>query len=204
MVSILINNWKMKGDNVLLAFFVALFLFSIIMIVSESKITGYASSGTAISNVSVSKSFSITLSGNLTEGITFGNLTTINYANATGNNNWVGSTNQTTYNVNVSSDSTVNVDFCIKANAALTDSVSGDIIAIGNETYGNATTNTQTSPGVALKVALTTSNVKSGQGVTPGISNNYRFWLDVPSTTPSGTYNNTLTFTGVEQADACP
>lgn len=197
-----------KKLDVLLVVFAALFLFSIFMMVKpyiglgDRQITGFASSGSAVSNVTVSKSFSITLSTNLSNGIEFGNQSTVTDANATDNYN--GGSSGSTMFANVSVDNTVNVDFCIQANADLTDSATLDIIGLGNETYANASSTSSTVPALGNQVSLTTSGVKSGLNFAPDSLNYYRFWLDVPSTTPSGDYNNSVTFTGVEAGDACP
>jgi len=195
--------------DILLIVFSVLFLFSVFMSIrpyiglGDRQITGFAASGSAVSNVTISKNFAITLSTNLSNGIEFGNQTTATDANASDNYN--GASNITTMFTNVSSDSTVNVDFCISANTHLTDPTSADIIGLGNETYANASSTSSSVPALGNQISLTTSDVKSGLGFTPlAGANYYRFWLDVPATTPSGTYNNSITFTGVEEGDSCP
>src|SRR3989344_7183015 len=97
-------NYK---SEFMLAVLFALFLFSIFMIIKpyfglgDRQITGFASSGSAVSNVTISKSFSITLSTNLSNGIEFGNQTTATDANASDNYN--GGSSTTTMFTNVSS-----------------------------------------------------------------------------------------------------
>jgi len=187
--------------NILLAFFIAIFLFSMFMIFAGSKITGYAASGSTVSNVTVEKSFSITLSGNLTQGIFFGNISTLDNANAT-DNYITNEGNFTKYFTNVSTDATIDVDFCLNANGDMLNPA-GDIIGLSNETYSNATTTSATVPDLANQVSFTTSGVKAGEDVGPGIAVYYRFWLNITSNVPSGTYNNSITFTGKERGAAC-
>jgi len=197
----------MRLNDLLLVIFIALFLFSGFMIISPLfgdgvKITGFAASGSAVSNVTVSKSFSISLSSNLSAGINFGDVSTTDNINAT-DNYFSSLSNFTMHVINVSTNSTVNVDFCLSANADLTDPSSGDKIVLANETYANATTTSSTVPDIARETTFTTSGIKAGQGITGGNGVYYRFWLDVTSTVPSGTYNNTVTFTGKEEGDSC-
>jgi len=195
--------------DVFLAVFVAVFLFSAFMIVKplvgkDVKITGYAASGSAISNVTVTKNFAITLSSNLSAGIQFGNLSTISDANGTGNLDSTSSGNLSTYNVSVDTGATINVDFCVGANVDMTDSDNANVIGLNNESYANSSLNNVTFPKISEEVELTTGNgVKAGEDIAPGEFVHYRFWLDVPSIVASGTYNNTLTFTGKETGVAC-
>src|SRR3989344_2114594 len=123
-----------KGEIILLVLFAAIFLFSVFMLLQSLKITGFASSGTTVSNVTVSKAFSITLSDNLSFGISFGNVSTLEDINATRNYNVV---NGTDYIVNLSSTATINIDLCIKGDADMRDSTSGDLIGINNESFAN-------------------------------------------------------------------
>jgi len=187
---------------VFLAVFGVLFLFSLVMIMfSGLKITGLVTSSTT-SNVTVSKSFAIALSTNLSEGIKFGNLSTVTEANATSNNDLNVTLNTTGYFINVSTDATINVDICIKANSDMTSS-DADVIGLANETYSNATTNSGTVPAISQEVSLTTSGVKAGQDLSPGDDDFFRFWLNISSTVPTGDYNNTITFEGLETGTAC-
>jgi hypothetical protein len=199
-----------KKERILLTVFGAVFLFSVFMLAGEDvvgsfdfgdRITGHATEGSTTSNVTISKYLSITMSTNLSGGITFGsvdNLPGVNL-NATHNNDSAGGTSMY---VNVSSDSNTNVDFCIRANAAMT-SPSLDTIGIGNESYANASTTDAGTPALANEVSLTTGYISAGRNVSMGGLQYYRMWLDIPSGTPSGTYNNTVYFKGVETGVAC-
>jgi len=105
---------------------------------------------------------------------------------------------------NVSTDSNVNVDFCIKANSDLHDVIGANFIGIGNETYINDTTNNQTLPGPSTtSVGLTTAYVRASVANIPGAVTYYRFWLDIPAATPAADYNNTVSFKGVEATTTC-
>lgn len=188
-----------KGDLVIV-FFGLLLLVSAGMLVKNS-FTGYATEAGTSSNVTITKFLSIDLSTNLSDGITFGSVTTLPSldVNATDNFN----PNSTMF-INVSSDSNTAVDFCIKANDHLTDSVGGTVIGLNNQTYLNASLNNETLPGLAGSSAvLTTSYVKSSLPTGRGNATFYRFWLDVRSGVASGNYNNTVLFKGVETATAC-
>jgi hypothetical protein len=199
-----------EKERILLTVFGAVFLFSIFMLASEDivgsfsfgdGITGYATEGSTTSNVTISKYLSITMSTNLSNGITFGsvqNLPAVNL-NATHNNDSAGGTSMY---VNVSTDSNTNVDFCIRADGAMT-SPSLDTIGVGNESYANASTTDAGTPALASEVSLTTGYVSAGKNVSIGGLQYYRVWLDIPSGTPSGTYNNTVYFKGVEAGVVC-
>jgi len=202
---------KMEKDNVFLTVFGAIFLFSMVMLVGGSfsgpvslgkGITGHATEYSTTSNVTISKYLSISMSTNLTGGITFGSVDSLpaTNSNATHNNDSAGS--GTSMFVNVSTDSNTNVDFCVKASADM-QSVALDSIGLGNESYANATSTSASVPALANEVSLTTGYVSAGTNVTIGTPVYYRFWLDIPSGTPSGTYNNTVDFKGVETGIAC-
>ncbi|MCX6746679.1 MAG: hypothetical protein NTU63_00920 [Candidatus Pacearchaeota archaeon] len=198
-----------KKEGMFLAVFIVILVFSIIMIFNQtSKLTGFATtSGTTMSNVTISGYFSITLSDNLTNGIYFGTVNSLPAPNrnATGNNN--SATNDangnTSFFINVSTDSNIGVDFCLRSTADLKTS-GGDVIAIGNETYSNSTFVNGTWPALGKEVAFNkTAGIKTGQNVTGGNVTYYRFYLDVPVATPTGSYNNTISFEAVANTNAC-
>jgi len=193
----------MNKENLALVFFVALFIFSISMLViGGSQLTGHATSGSTVSNVTIVSYLSISMSQNLSSGILFGSVDTLPATDINATHNYDGPTSGTSMNITVSTDSNVNVDFCTKANAGMQTSGS-DIIGIGNETYSNATTVSSTVPALGSQVPLTASYVKSGFNVTRGGNNYYRFWLDIPAAQAPGTYNNTVSFEGLTTGGAC-
>jgi len=198
-----------RTSSVSIIVLLALFLFSGIMIIKPifekgSGITGYAASGSTLSNVTVSKNFAITLSTNLSLGIFFGNTSTADYINASANYDARPGINDTTYNVSVDAGATINVDFCIQANGNLVDSASNDAIGLGNESYSNGSTTNGTHPTIVGRTAFTTSGVKAGEDFAADGTNHLRFWLNVTNQVPSGSYNNSITITGVETGAACP
>jgi hypothetical protein len=200
----------MMERKVLVGVFGALFIFSMAMIVVETNqspqvmtITGHATSGSTTSNVTISKYFSIALSANLSDGIQFGTVSVLPATNVNATHNNDSALYNTTMYLNVSEDSNTNVDFCILSPDDLTDESSSATIGRGNETYANSTTVVGGAPDVADEVALTGSYVKSGYNVTTGGANYYKFWLDIPTGTASGSYNNTVEFKAVEVATAC-
>ncbi|OYT36702.1 hypothetical protein B6U91_00500 [Candidatus Pacearchaeota archaeon ex4484_71] len=165
------------------------------------------STGNAIlnvtSNVSLLNFYSISFSENLSSGINFGEILNLPAVNVNATANYISSNNGTGYYIAVSGDGNVNVDFCIKASGDL-ESVAGDVLGLGNESYSNSTYTNETLP-PPIGLSLTTSFVKSGENIPSdgtGV-NYYRFWLDVPSGQPAGAYNNTVTFKAVPTTSSC-
>ena len=189
----------MIKEDVLIGVFGLIFIFSLIMFVSQSaKMTGYATSATTISNVTITTYFSIAMCTNLSGGIMFGSVASLPATDQNASHNYDGVNTTppspgTSMCMNVSTDSNTAVNFCVNGSAALTSS-GGDTIGLGNETYANNTVTNSTLPALGSQVALTTSYVASGYNITQGNSNYYRFWLDIPAATPAGTYNNTVAF----------
>ncbi len=191
----------LKKEGVILATFSAIFLFSIIMLLTQQiTITGKATTQSTISNVTIEKYLAIDFSTNLSSGIVFGNISTLPAADINASHNYDAGpgVNGTTMFVNISDDSNVAVDICISANTDLTDSNSGDVIGLGNESYSNSTSTNATFPPLAGQTSLTTSYVWAGNE-SQGNKIYYRFWLDIPAAITSGDYNNTISFKGVEQ-----
>lgn len=193
----------MKREDVLLLVFGIVLLFSVTMLALHySKLTGFATSGSTVSNVTITSYLSIAMSTNLQQGILFGSVDTLpaNYINAS--HNYDGTSSASTMLINVSTDSNTNVDFCIKANANL-QNAGTDIIGIGNETYSNSTTTDAANPAIANNVSLTTSYVKNGANIAKGNGNYYRVWLNIPAAQATGTYNNSISFEGVVTGGSC-
>jgi hypothetical protein len=198
---------KVGKEDRLLFLFVALFAFSITMIViqnmQKTQITGYATEGSTVSNVTISYYYSIGMHPNLQEGIMFGTINTLPAANVNATHNYDGALDGTTFIINVSSDSNTDVDFCIKANNNLYDSAGGNTLGITNETYSNSTSSDLDNPALSDETGLTTAYTKTISNVSSGGLVFYRFWLDVPLGTPSGTYNNTVHFKAVVINQVC-
>jgi hypothetical protein len=202
----------MKGENWIVLVFGFLFLLSVILLFNQgAKTTGYATQQTTASNVTINVYFAIDLSTNLSDGIRFGNISSLPATNQNATHNYDGlnttvggaTANQSTSMwVNVSTDSNTNVDLCVSANDNLKTS-GGDQILVGNETYYNHTATNVTHPSLGQEVAMTTTATKAGPNVSIGSNHYYRFWLDVPAGTASGTFNNTITFKGVATGGSC-
>ncbi len=166
-------------------------------------LTGYATSGSTTSNVTISKYLAISFGTNLSQGIQFGTVTALPATNINASHNYDGASNKTTYTIDVSNDSNSNVDFCIKANTGLTDAAL-DVIGLGNETYNALNLTDAIHPLLSGETAMTTGYIKGGAtNIAPGNSSYWRFWLDIPSAQPSGNYNNTVSFEGVVNGLAC-
>jgi len=200
-------------DNLVVLVFGALFLLSVFLLVGSSiRTTGYATTSTTTSNVTISTYFAIDMSTNLSQGIQFGTISSLPATNQNATHNYDGvnttdqgfytnATNGTSMWMNVSVDSNSAVDFCIYGHTLNTSTA--DEILVGNETYYNDTDTNVTIPDVGSEVALTGSYVKSGSNIAAGSANYYRFWLDVPAATATGVYNNTVFFEGVATGGAC-
>ena len=202
----------MRGENWIVLCFGFLFLLSMILLFNQGvRTTGYATQSSTTSNVTINVYFAIDMSVNLTDGIRFGNVTTLPSTDVNATHNYDGDNTTaggaiddmgTSMWMNVSTDSNSNVDFCIIANDNMK-TAAGDQIVIGNETYYNHTATNVTHPGSGQQVAMTTSYVRAGPNISAGSNNYYRFWLDVPAGTASGSYNNTISFEGIATGGAC-
>lgn len=191
--------------NIYRKILIVVLVISLAMIFFEnaSAITGHAAQGTARSEVTITSYLSIQMSANLTDGIIFEEVSILPATNVNASLNYNGTGSSTLYFINVSTDSNTAVDFCLKANQGLETS-GADLIGLGNETYSTGvTTSNMTIPDLALDVAMTTSYDKTASNIGIGEANYYRFWLDIPAGQASGTYNNSVSFRGVNLAAAC-
>ncbi len=162
------------------------------------------------SQVTIQKYFSINASGNLSAGIDFGIIDTLPTANQNATLNWNDTSypaendgNETLYFLTVETDSNTPVDFCITATEFNT---SGGVeIEIGNYTFSDSEWNNITYPGPIDELTMSTSSYVAGEtGIAVGSSDYFRFWLDVPATQSTGTYNNTITILGTSTGVPCP
>ncbi|MBU0963000.1 MAG: hypothetical protein KKD48_03795, partial [Nanoarchaeota archaeon] len=193
-------------EDVVLILSIVIFIVSLAGFISTNpSITGAVATSTVGSSVDISRYFSISASTNLSDGIYFGNISTLpaTDVNATDNFNYTAVSpvnNATLMAITVNTDSNANVDFCIKANANLHNNVSAGTIPITGETYTAFNLTNYTKPAWSgSSTAVTTSYVMANYatGIQPGNSSNWRFWLDVPAATGAGTYNNTISFEGI-------
>jgi hypothetical protein len=200
----------MRGKRELYGIVIALVLLqaSFVLWSSLESITGGQISSTenVYSEAQIMKYISISMSGNLSAGIEFGTITILpatsvnasrNY-NSTVNMSWH---NETLYWINVSSDSSVNADLCVKADPLTTSGL--DEIGLGNYTWADNLTNNESWPSISTAGQMATTYVMGSSNVTPGTLNYYRFWLSVPGGQPAGTYNNTVYFKAVEEGIGC-
>jgi|GEM_PF-4727300 len=194
------SSKKIDWLEIFLLIIVLLCIFLIIF--QNFVITGKVAEYSTPSNVSINKYLSISFSSNLSEGIIFGDIYSLPAINQNASHNYDGAFNVSSMYINVSSDGNTNVDFCILANAALTNPAL-DTIGLGNETYANSSFSSSSAPSLLNEIPLTLSYVKSGHNISGGGSNNYRFWLDVPIAQPSGDYNNTISFKGIQTGAVC-
>ena len=164
---------------------------------------------TTKSNVTITKQVAISISGNLTAGVTFGSANPgASDINATYNFN--GTTdptwgNQTLYWITIDTTTNTNLDICTKSNANLT---SGSyFIPDAGYTWASSITNNYTLPIYPPTTAYTSDfTYDTSNLVADDISSGtyyMRFALDIPAGQQSGTYNNTLYFRGQENTTTC-
>jgi hypothetical protein len=153
------------------------------------------------SNVSISKSFSIEFSPELSEGILFGEINFLPATNINASHNYDGLGNSSTLYINVSEDGNTAVDFCLRALSPLVNA-GGDQIGLRNETYSYYNLSNSTHP-TTVETPLSPIYFKAGENIPLGGANYWRFWLDVPAGQPSGTYNNTVYFKAVQAGENC-
>ena len=201
----------MESDGVLISLFIVMAVSVIgIMASYNASITGAATSRSTTSSATIEKYFSINVSANLSDGIEFGTISALPAVNHNATLNYNDTNypaendgNETLYWMTVETDSNTPVDLCIIATEFNTSG--GEEIEIGNYTFANNQTNNITWPGpVDFYTMSKSSYVPADTNIAVGSSSYFRFWLDVPATTPSGTYNNTVTFLGRATGTACP
>ncbi|MCK5476774.1 MAG: hypothetical protein KAI55_02550 [Candidatus Aenigmarchaeota archaeon] len=182
-----------------------IFIISI-LIVSVLGFQGWGATSdehTTSSNVTIANYVAIGLSTNLSTGILFGTLdpdTTNN--NAT--HNYDGENTASTYSVDVSTDSNINIDLCIKDNAPLTITSSGFTIENGNYTWADNSTANSSSMNPANSYVIGTTYQKTNTtNIAGGESDYIRFWLDVMLNQAPGNYNNTIHIKGVVAGGNC-
>ena len=173
----------------------------------QAEITGHATEQSTVSSAVIAKYVAIIMSGNLSDGIDFGSITSLpatdvnaslNYNSTVHPGQWA---NETLYWIEVDSDSNTNVDFCVRSTNFNTSG--GAEIELGNYTWADNTTNEYDYPALTDATAITNSYDKGNADVAPGENNTYRFWLDVPAYIDPGTYNSTVWFKGVPYGDSC-
>lgn len=192
---------KSKFYNVFLM--ILIFVCLVLVVIQNFHfITAFAVEDSATSNVSVLKALSISFSDNLSSGILFGDVSVLPATNINASHNYDGTSSGSTFFINVSEDGNTAVDLCIKASGNMI-SPALDQIGLANETYSNSTLTNLTSPILGDETSLTTSYEKSGENVPTGGVNYYRFWLDIPASQPSGDYNNTVSFKGIQTGVLC-
>lgn len=194
---------KVGNLNTILIIIVVLSL-SMLFVENISAITGYASEGSTVSNVTINRYLSIDFSDAFYEGIQFGNVTTLPAVDLNATRNYDGASNETLYYINVSNDSNTAVDFCVRASDPLTNDASATI-PLENETYYVENYTDSINPDVLNQTSLNLTYAKpsTATAVQVGNSTFWRFWLDVPVAQETGTYNNTLMFKGVAQSVNC-
>ncbi len=203
--------YLMETDRVLIILSAAILISAAgVFTTWSNNITGAFTSASTTSSAVIEKYFSINVSGNLSSGIDFGTIASLPAVNQNASLNLNDTQypaendgNETLYWVTVETDSNTPVDFCITGTAFNTSG--GEEIGIGNYTFSDSPWNNVTYPGPVDELAMNTAAYVAGEtGIGVGSSDYFRFWLDVPATTSSGTYNNTVTFLGRPTGVACP
>lgn len=191
----------MKFNEIFLTTFILVVSTALIMFMTYSD----ADTKTAASNATIAEYVAIGISNNLSlSGISFGTIQpNTGFNNATGNNETLSS--NSSYIVNVSTDSNVNVDFCIKDSYALNHT--SNLYQIGNGNYtwkdNNASTQNPSSPFVPGTQMLTTYQRTNFTNLNPGGAGAFRFWLNVSAGQQAGVYSNSVLFEGIKTGNAC-
>jgi len=104
------------------------------------------------------------------------------------------SASTTGYYLNYSTDSNVaNTNLCINGTNLIDGSNS---IAIGNVNVTAAMqTNNINTPARSASAAITTSSGTLQTGLDPGENSTHRYWMDLPSTSPTGEYEGSFNLT---------
>ena len=170
-----------------------------------------ATSSSTTSNVTIASSIGLTLSGNLSAGIYFGN-TTVGTNDNNGSANYIyndsvySGRNTSAYWIQMASSNNGNVDTCISANTDLTSGT--NVLGVGNITYNanssKVAQNIWNQNNASTGVLITTTSTKFGNlSLVPNSNQTLVFHLDIPSQQITGTYNNTITFSIVTTGSAC-
>ena len=167
-----------------------------------------------VSNATVAVSIGFTFSGNLSNGILFGNINinsndnnaSANYLTVNGTGicpAGAGTIGCTAYQIQMDSGNNGNADTCIKDNVALT-SGANTLPNTGYTYDANSTINGTNMNGPTSSIAVTTSFVKFGsEDLSASANQSSQFYLDVPDGQAAGDYNNTIDFKIVETGQAC-
>jgi hypothetical protein len=189
-------------DILIFALIIALFGLYLEIMQPDYSLTGNVAQPTN-SQLILEGYIAISLSSNLTYGINFGNVTNLPsfYINASANYANESRT-QTQYFVNISSDSNVNADICVKSTRLNTSA--GNEIGLANYTWSDSKSNNVTDPWPAPgNHTMSESYITGMRGIAPSNSAYYRFWLNVSAATAPGVYNNTVYFQAVTAGNPC-
>ncbi|MEK6934933.1 MAG: hypothetical protein AABW46_03575 [Nanoarchaeota archaeon] len=165
-------------------------------------ITGKQTQVTVASSANIQNYFAIAVSSTLSSpGIVWSNIVSLPVTdlNADGN----VPTGSTQYFTTVSTDSNVNVAFCINANQPLTSGV--NTIPLTNYEWDSGLVATGLGQPVLPGVAMPQSPVfgAADTNIAPGSSDYFRFWLTVAGSQAAGLYTNQITFKGVQTGNVC-
>ena len=84
------------------------------------------------------------------------------------------------------------------------DAIPPDTIPIIGEKYSFSTfTDASTPVGPAGSIPLTLTRTLTTSNIAPGETSYYRFWLDVPAGTATGTFTNDVIFTTQLEGTVC-
>lgn len=174
----------------------------------QTSIIGLATEQSTVSEAVIAKYLAISKSGNLSDGIDFGNITSLPATDTNATMDYNGTTNQswaneTLYWIELDYDSNTNVDFCVRSTTFNTSG--GDEIGLGNYTWNDSLSNNFSEPSLTYSGPMyTNQSYKKGlANLVPGNNATYRFWLDVAAYVNPGTYNSTVWFKGVPTGDSC-
>lgn len=193
-----------KSEAIILMLFVVLALASLSYNYNRGglqAITGAQQIIPVPSSATIMSYFAIAAGGALaTPGIVWSNIATLPAVDIPADADYSGVGSTTNYFISVSSDSNINVDMCTSASGPLTSGL--NTIPIVGYSWGWSILNDALNPSPP-GASMSTVYTSAGTNFAPGNNDYFRFWLDVPSGQPAGTYTNTINFKGVQTGQPC-
>lgn len=185
------KNYKLGIVLGTLALLSAIFLYGVY--VDYPPTVSAVTESSTVSNATVAVTIGFTFSGNLSNGILFGEVNTnTNDNNATGN--YLADAGNSSYFILMDTANNADADTCLNDNVALT-SGANTIPNTGYTIDANSTIDGGNMNNPASSVAITTSYASFGtEALSADDSQYFQFYLDVPAGQAAGVYNNTVNF----------
>lgn len=175
-----------KLNTYFIGFVIVAIAVSVFFIVDNSKLTGHATTDSQVGNLTASvQTYMACTWSDSSLNVDFGSLLNPGTNNIDATENYI-QVNGTGYNVTVSPLTTALANITIVGNDLVD---AAKVIGIDNVTYAvNSSDNDGANmiPGSSVPITGAATNIDSD--VSPGTTEHYRFWLDVPTGTVAGNY----------------